>query len=52
MYDKIKGNTARKDRLNDHFLDLAPAFTFFADLDPFFFAAIFIYIKKKSYLSF
>jgi hypothetical protein len=28
-------------------LDLAPALTFFADFDAFFFAAIFIYIKKE-----
>lgn len=33
----------------NYFLDLDP---FFADFDAFFFAAIFIYIKKKSYISF
>jgi hypothetical protein len=44
--------TPQERSLADHFLDLAPALTFFADFDPFFFAAIFIYIKEKSYLSF
>jgi hypothetical protein len=42
----------QEDRLKDHFLDFAPALTFFADFEPFFFAAIFIYIIMKSYLSF
>jgi hypothetical protein len=33
----------------NYFLDLDP---FFADFDAFFFAAIFIYIKKNPYISF
>jgi hypothetical protein len=49
--NKQKGATQERPS-NHHFLDLAPAFTFFADFDPFFFAAIFSYIKKQMIFKF